>query len=143
MKWRTAVMELSIRALNLSSATTPLIDGQTDPYQVIQIHDYQNVSFIRMDPAIKACSKATIQAFQLAYPELLSRKFFVNVPLVMSWVFQAVKLIAAKETVRKFSVLGYGSNLAGELGEIGQQLPAMYGGKGTSLAEGGKEVKLV
>lgn len=144
MKWRTAVMEISIRSLNLHDAKTPLIEGERDPYQMIQIHDYSNVSFIRMDPAIKACSKATITAFALAYPELLSRKFFVNVPIVMSWVFQAVKLFVAKETVRKFNVLSYGSALAGELDAgVGEQLPELYGGKAGSLAETGKEVKLV
>ena len=62
----------------------------------------------------------------------------------MSWVFQAVKLFVAKETVRKFNVLGYGNNLAGELDAgVREQLPAMYGGKGGSLTETGKEVKLV
>ena len=51
------------------------------------------------------------------YPELLSAKFFVNVPFLMSWVFTAMKAFLSKETLRKFRVIASGKALVGELGE--------------------------
>jgi hypothetical protein len=76
-------MELSIRELDLSSATVKIPEDGSDPYRMVQVHDYLNVSFLRMDPTIRAATKETIQTFSMAYPELLKEKFFVNVPLVM------------------------------------------------------------
>ena len=76
-------MELSIRELNLASAAVRIPEDGPDPYRMIQVHDYLNVSFLRMDPSARAASKETIQTFSMAYPELLKEKFFVNVPLVM------------------------------------------------------------
>jgi hypothetical protein len=134
-------MELSIRALNLPTATTPIPPDGEDPYRMIQVHDYLDVSFLRMDPDIRAASKATIAALSLAYPELLKEKFFVNVPLIMGWVFAALKLFVSAETVRKFHPLSYGSNLAGEIKDIGEQLPKVYGGNGKDLKEVGEVVK--
>ncbi len=76
-------MELSLQQLDLASATEKVPEDGPDPYRMIQVHDYLNVSFMRMDPTIRAASKETIQTFSMAYPELLKEKFFVNVPLVM------------------------------------------------------------
>ncbi|KAL2062655.1 hypothetical protein VTL71DRAFT_5727 [Oculimacula yallundae] len=136
IKWRAALMELSVRELDLASATEPIpVDG-IDPYRMVQVHDYLNTSFLRMDPAIKAASKETIQTFSMAYPELLKEKFFVNVPLLMGWVFAAMKLFLAAETVKKFHPLAYGSSLAGELKGWGTELPVAYGGKGKEIKEG-------
>ncbi len=77
-------MELSVQELDLLSATVPIPEDGIDPYRMIQVHDYMNVSFLRMDPAVKAASKETIKVFSMAYPELLKEKFFVrfNVPLI-------------------------------------------------------------
>jgi len=136
IKWRAALMELSVRELDLASATEPIpVDG-VDPYRMVQVHDYLNTSFLRMDPAIKAASKETIQTFSMAYPELLKEKFFVNVPLLMGWVFAAMKLFLSPETVKKFHPLAYGSSLAGELKGWGSELPEAYGGKGKAVNEG-------
>ncbi|KAI9047227.1 hypothetical protein LZ554_008681 [Drepanopeziza brunnea f. sp. 'monogermtubi'] len=136
IKWRAALMELSVRELDLASATEPIpVDG-VDPYRMTQVHDYLNASFLRMDPAIKAASKETITTFSMAYPELLKEKFFVNVPLVMGWVFTAMKLFLSPDTVKKFHPLAYGKSLAGELKSFGAELPAEYGGKGKSIQEG-------
>jgi phosphatidylinositol transfer protein SFH5 len=88
-------MELSIRELDLASATVPIPENGPDPYRMIQVHDYLNVSFLRMDPSIRAATKETIQKFQMAYPELLKEKFFVNVPLVMGCeCFPSMSLVA-------------------------------------------------
>jgi hypothetical protein len=80
-------MELGVAKLELAKATTPIPDyGQgQDPYQGIQVHDYQSVSFLRMDPRAKAASKATIELLSAHYPECLKRKYFVNVPIILHW----------------------------------------------------------
>ncbi|KAL3422871.1 phosphatidylinositol transfer protein sfh5 [Phlyctema vagabunda] len=136
IKWRSALMELSVRELDLPSATTKIPEDGIDPYRMVQVHDYLNVSFLRMDPATKAASKETIQTFSMAYPELLKEKFFVNVPVLMGWVFSAMKLFLAPETIKKFHPLSYGKNLAGELPGFGDQLPPAYGGKGNDIKSG-------
>lgn len=129
-------MELSVKELDLPSATEPIPADGVDQYRMVQVHDYNNVSFLRMDPSVKAASKETIQVFSMAYPELLKEKFFVNVPVLMGWVFAAMKLFLSPETVKKFHPLSYGSSLAGELKGWGQELPAAYGGKGKDIQEG-------
>jgi hypothetical protein len=134
-------MEVGVQKLNLKAATQPIPDYEAgpDPYQGIQVHDYKNVSFLRMDPRAKAASKKTIEVLSAYYPETLSRKFFVNVPLVMQWMFSAMKLIVSKETTRKFSVLSYGTDVAAELGA---GVPEEYGGKAGALVDIGHGVKL-
>ncbi len=129
-------MELSVKELDLGSATVPILADGVDPYRMVQVHDYLNVSFLRMDPTIRAASKETIQTLSMAYPELLKEKFFVNVPLVMSWVFAAMKVFLSADTIKKFHPLSYGSNLAGELKGWGNELPTAYGGKGQDVKEG-------
>jgi hypothetical protein len=129
-------MELSVKELDLPSATVAIPDGGEDPYRMVQVHDYLSVSFFRMDPDVRAASKETIQTFSMAYPELLKEKFFVTVPLIMGWVFTAMKLFLSPETIRKFHPLSYGSNLAAELPGWGNELPSVYGGKGKDVKEG-------
>lgn len=121
-------MELSIRELKLNSATEVILPGQPDPYKMIQVHDYQNISFLRMDPTIRAASHRVIEIFSMAYPELLYRKYFVNVPSIMGWLFSSIKVFLAAETVQKFHPLAYGRSLAGELPHIAEDLPKDYGG---------------
>src|SRR6266516_3493608 len=135
-------MELSIRHLDLPSATTPIPEKGPDPYRMIQVHDYLNVSFLRMDPNVKASYKETIQVFTMAYPELLKEKFFVNVPIVMGWVFAAMKVFLSKDTVKKFHLLTWGSSLASEIPKVANQLPTAYGGKGNDLKDGAEQTKL-
>lgn len=146
IRWRVALMELSIKRLDLAAAKEPIPDhGQgPDPYQMVQVHDYMSVRFLRMDSATKSASQKAISTFQRYYPELLSRKFFVNVPVVMGWLFAAMRLFVAKETSQKLTALTYGEQLVGELGD---NVPGTYGGKGKNLGEGGEgageTVKLV
>lgn len=129
-------MELSVSELSLQTATTPIPESGPDPYRMIQVHDYLNVSFLRVDPAVKNASKQTITVMSMAYPELLKEKFFVNVPVLMSWMFAAMKIFLSAETVKKFHPLGYGQKLAGELPDFGEQLPKVYGGNGKDVTEG-------
>lgn len=136
VKWRAALMELSVKELDLPSATEKIPENGTDPYRMIQVHDYLDVSFLRADPTIKAASKQTIQIFSMAYPELLKEKFFVNVPVIMGWFFTAMKVFLSPETVKKFHPLSYGSSLAGELPGFGKELPEAYGGEGKKVEKG-------
>ena len=140
LRWRVGLQELSLAKLNLTSATEPIPNyGEgPDPYQCVQVHDYLNVSFLRRDPYSKKAASATIELFSQHYPETLSRKFFVNVLTIMGWVFNAVKLVLSKETIKKFTVLTYGKDLAAELGP---SVPEVYGGKGGKL-EDSEQLKL-
>ncbi|OLN86072.1 Phosphatidylinositol transfer protein sfh5 [Colletotrichum chlorophyti] len=142
IKWRAALMELSVRKLGLDKVQTPIPDGGEDPYQMIQVHDYLNVSFLRMDPAVKNASSQTIKIFAMAYPELLVHKYFVNIPALMGWVFKGMKVFLAPKTIAKFHPLGYGNELAGELPALKESLPKNYGGNGESIKITGQTVKL-
>ncbi|KAF2025264.1 phosphatidylinositol transfer protein SFH5 [Setomelanomma holmii] len=141
LRWRVGLMEKSVQALNLSSATVPIPDYNAgpDPYQGFQIHDYLQVSFLRQDPAVKAATAKTIEILGRYYPETLSRKFFVNVPVVMGWIYTAIKMVVAKETAKKFTVLSYGNQLAAELGP---NVPEVYGGKTADLEKVAAGMKL-
>ncbi|KAF5021813.1 hypothetical protein F66182_6139 [Fusarium sp. NRRL 66182] len=136
IKWRAAIMELSVQKLKLDQVTEPIPEGGEDPYQMIQVHDYLSVSFFRMDPAVKAASKETISVFSMAYPELLAHKYFVNVPAIMGWMFGAMKLFLAPATLRKFHPMTSGTTLATELKDIAPTLPKEYGGLGPSVKDG-------
>lgn len=70
--------------------------------------------------------------------ETMSRKFFVSVPLIMSWMFTAMRVFIPKETQKKFTVMSYATSLAGELGP---GVPEAYGGKGEELEKIGEAVK--
>jgi phosphatidylinositol transfer protein SFH5 len=59
----------------------------------------------------------------------------------LAGVFAAIKLFLSAETVKKFHPLSYGGSLAGEIKEIGDQLPEVYGGKGRDLKSEGVTVK--
>lgn len=136
IKWRSALMELSVKELDLASATEKIPENGLDPYQMVQVHDYLNVSFLRTDPAVKAASKEIIRTFSMAYPELLKEKFFVNVPVLMGWVFAAMKVFLSPATVKKFHPLAYGNTLAGQIPGWGTELPSAYGGNGKDVTEG-------
>ena len=136
-------MELAIKDLKLGEATSVLDYNGEDPYQMIQVHDYQNVSFLRMNPNARAASRKTIEAFSTAYPELLKEKFFVNVPTIMGWMFAAMKVFLSKNTTRKFHPISNGANLAREFpASLGSFLPKVYGGQGPELKENAETVKL-
>ncbi|KAL1956803.1 hypothetical protein VTO42DRAFT_6753 [Malbranchea cinnamomea] len=142
LQWRVALMELAIQELKLDEATTVIDYNGEDPYQMIQVHDYKNVSFLRMDPAIRKASRETIEVFSMAYPELLKEKFFVNVPAVMGWVFGALKVFLSKKTIQKFHPISNGANLAREFDDFGINLPPLYGGKGYVLDAQGRAPRL-
>ncbi|CAM1501609.1 Fc.00g035930.m01.CDS01 [Cosmosporella sp. VM-42] len=136
IKWRAAIMELGVQKLQLDQVTEPIPEDGNDPYQMIQVHDYQSVSFFRMDPAVKAATRETIAVFSMAYPELLAHKYFVNVPAIMGWMFGVMKLLLAPATLKKFHPMTSGTTLATELKSIVSSLPKEYGGQGSSVKDG-------
>ncbi|CCX33175.1 Similar to Phosphatidylinositol transfer protein SFH5; acc. no. Q0V0B0 [Pyronema omphalodes CBS 100304] len=140
IRWRVNLMESSLKLLHLENATEPIPDfGKgNDKYQSLQVHDYQNVSFLRLPSEVKTASKKTIQMFARYYPETLERKYFVNVPMIMSWVYLLMKKVVASETMKKLEMLGAGKELSGYLGE---DIPEMYGGKAQPLDAGNNGVQ--
>ncbi|KAI4730686.1 phosphatidylinositol transfer protein SFH5 [Aureobasidium sp. EXF-10728] len=136
IRWRVALMELTLQSLSLSTTTTPIPDYTKgpDPHQALQIHDYLHVSFLRQPAEVKAASQKAIQLFSAHYPETLSKKYFVNVPLVMQWMFGAMQVFMAKETVQKMLWMSYGEELHKY---VGDGVAKEYGGKGLGLSEVG------
>lgn len=123
-RWRVGLMEKGIALLDFAS------DDQKQNGYMIQTHDYFDVSMLRLDASTKAASSKTIQLFQDYYPEFVSRKFFVNVPLLMAWMFSFAKTFMSAETASKLTMISNGKDLAAE---IGSWVPKKYGGKTDSL----------
>lgn len=133
IRWRVNLMEKSLKLLHLENAIDPIPDyGQgEDQYQSLQVHDYRNVSFLRLPSEVRTASKKTIEMFARYYPETLERKYFINVPNLMSWIYVLLKKILATQTIKKLEILGAGKELVNYLGE---DIPEEYGGKGQSLS---------
>ncbi|KAL5338139.1 CRAL-TRIO domain-containing protein [Aspergillus crustosus] len=142
IKWRAALMELAVQQLNLDKAASVIDYDGEDPYQMIQVHDYLNVSFLRLNPNLRAATKKTIEVFSTAYPELLREKFFVNVPAIMGWMFALIKLFVNENTTRKFHPISNGANLAREFPDLAEKFPKVYGGGGPELEGSARTVAL-
>lgn len=118
LRWRIGLMEKSLQLIDFTSK---------DNHKIGQIHDYNNVSMFRIDPGMKQATKEIIDIFGSNYPELLSTKYFINVPLIMGWVFTFFKTIRVinEDTLKKFQVLNHG-DLSETLPK--SELPVLYGG---------------
>jgi hypothetical protein len=137
-------MEVAVQDLKMKDATEVIDYDGEDPYQMIQVHDYMNVKFFSMDPSVRAATKKVIEVFATAYPELLSEKFFVNVPAIMGWMFTAMKFLLSRNTTRKFHPITNGANLAREFSSsIAEKIPKAYGGKGPELKENARFIPLI
>lgn len=125
-------MELTLAHLDLPNATSQIADYGTgqDPYQAIQLHDYQNVSFFRQPAEIKASSTKIIDLFQRYYPETVSFKYFANVPLLMQWMMGAMRALMSKDSIQKMIWTSYGNTMDQYLGK---DVPKEYGGSGSAL----------
>lgn len=118
LRWRVGLMERSLLLLDFSSSHN---------CKIAQVHDYNNVSMFRMDPGMKSATKEIISVFSENYPELLSKKFFINVPLLMGWVFAFFKAtgLMSAATLKKFEMLNHG-DLSQVFGK--DNLPKDYNG---------------
>lgn len=134
VRWRVAQMELTLKELNLNAADKNIPDyGKgPDPYKAIAVHDYLSVSFFRQPAEIKSASTKIIDMFQRYYPETVSYKYFVNVPLVMQWMMGVMKTLLSKDSIQTMTWMTYGSELHKYLGK---SVPKEYGGDGAPLAE--------
>lgn len=121
LRYRVGLMEKCIALLDFTDPTNNFIT---------QIHDYKGVSFLKLDPDIKAGSKATIEIFQSYYPELLNKKFFINIPKVLYWIYEFIKKLLPGKTVDKFIMLSDSKSL---INYLGSEIPASYGGKGVDI----------
>ena len=140
-------MEDALQALGIDKATKP-ITAESDPYKILQVHDYKSISFLRQSPVVKAASSETIKVFAQNYPELLKHKYFLNVPVAMSVMYTFIKLFVAAKTLKKFHPISNGVNLAREMVTtssvkgLGEMLPKEYGGKGSDLSVSGRQPAL-
>jgi hypothetical protein len=122
--------------------------------------DYEGVSFSSRDANSKNAASEATSIFQSHYPEFLvsfppihhfastthplvpdhksnphlaqSRKFFINVPTVLSWIFWAFKSLVSSQTFAKMSVVGSGQQtIARALGGVidVKEIPKRYGGQ--------------
>ncbi|KAG7876444.1 hypothetical protein KL938_004512 [Ogataea parapolymorpha] len=118
LRWRVGLMEQSVQLLDFKSPENDYM---------VQVHDYKGVSLFQRDAQVKKTTKKVIEVFRDFYPELLSKKFFVNVPTLMMWVFNVIKPFVAEKTRNKFVVLSNGSDLVKHLDP--KMLGAEYGGQ--------------
>ncbi|KAF8500523.1 CRAL-TRIO domain-containing protein [Gautieria morchelliformis] len=120
LRWRVGLMERGVAQLDFAT---------TD--QMVQVHDYLGVGLSSRDANSKNAAAEATSIFTAHYPELLYKKFFVNVPTLMTWVFWAFRPLLPAATVAKMSVVGGG---AGTIGRAvlpyvaAEELPAQYGG---------------
>ncbi|KAG7094001.1 hypothetical protein E1B28_007630 [Marasmius oreades] len=121
LRWRVAFMEKGLKSLDFET-----VDQQ------IQVHDYEGVSMTSRDANSKNAASQASSIFGAHYPELLYKKFFVNVPSYLAWIFWVFKPILPAATLAKMSVVATGSHAIGKalLPYIDEsQLPKRYGGK--------------
>ncbi|PPQ62876.1 hypothetical protein CVT24_006274 [Panaeolus cyanescens] len=121
IRWRVALMERSVTLLDFNEVD-----------QTLQIHDYDGVSLTSRDAKAKAAAAEATNIFSSHYPELLYKKFFVNVPTLLNWIFWAFKPLLPSATLAKMSVVGTGKYAISKelLPYIDtKQLPQRYGGE--------------
>ncbi|KAG6846315.1 hypothetical protein H0H93_014697, partial [Arthromyces matolae] len=93
---------------------------------------YLGVGLGSRDAKSKAAANEATNIFQSHYPELLYKKFFVNVPTIMNWIFWAFKPLLPAATLAKMSVVGTGHHaLSKALLPVidAKELPERYGGE--------------
>ncbi|KAH3669344.1 hypothetical protein OGAPHI_001465 [Ogataea philodendri] len=129
LRWRVGLMEQSVQLLDFASQ---------DNNYMVQVHDYKGVSLFQRDSEVKKTTKKVIEVFGNYYPELLSKKFFVNVPSIMMWVFKVITAFVAEKTRNKFVVISNGQELSKYLDP--KQLGTEYGGK---VSEGTKSLRFL
>ncbi|KDQ13018.1 hypothetical protein BOTBODRAFT_112040 [Botryobasidium botryosum FD-172 SS1] len=125
MRWRVGLMEKGLK----------LIDFETVD-SMVQVHDYEGVGMGSRDANSKRAASEATKIFGDYYPELLHKKFFVNVPIFMTWIFWLFKAIVPAATFGKLQVVGTGPSTIGkEMLKIvdKDQLPKKYGGEAEAL----------
>ncbi|KIY68870.1 CRAL/TRIO domain-containing protein [Cylindrobasidium torrendii FP15055 ss-10] len=121
LRWRVKLMEETVLQCDFETVD-----------QTVQVHDYEGVSMSSRDANSKSAASEASNIFSSHYPELLYRKYFINVPTLMSWIFWAFKAIVPSATFSKMSVVGSSKHeikkVLGEIVEV-NNLPKRYGGE--------------
>jgi len=112
------------------------------------VTDYEGVGLGSRDANSKAAAGQASKIFQDYYPEFLvripssprlvlmpipsqSKKFFINVPTFMTWIFWLFKPLISANTLAKMSVVGSGTSAISEallpIIDV-KELPDRYGG---------------
>lgn len=96
---------------------------------IVHVHDYSGVALMRMDINFKSAMQRIIRVFGAYYPEMLSVKYFVNIPRVAELLFNVVRIFVNPRTVSKFH-LSCQNGVRGALLEriAPDKLPPTYGG---------------
>jgi len=121
IRWRVALMEKGVALMDFENVD-----------QMIQVHDYEGVTMSSRDANSKKAASDATAIFQNYYPELLYKKFFVNVPSIFTWIFWLFKPLVSAQTLAKMSVVGRGPEVIGkELLPLidAKELPKRYGGE--------------
>ncbi|KAF9454230.1 CRAL/TRIO domain-containing protein [Macrolepiota fuliginosa MF-IS2] len=121
LRWRVALHERLMQELDFETVD-----------QTVQIHDYEGVSITSRDANSKNAAQEAANIFASHYPELLFKKFFINVPTLLNWMFWAFKAIIPAATLAKMNVVGTGSHaihkaLSPYIPD--ERLPRRYGGQ--------------
>jgi len=118
VRWRVKLMEQAIQLLDMDNIENMII-----------VHDYEGVSFMKMDKNMKLASKTLIKLFQDNYPETLAVKIFVNVPWFFDSIYSVVTAFTTDTTKKKFVVCSKDSIRERMLTFIDvESLPQEYGG---------------
>jgi len=120
LRWRVALMERSIMELDF-----------TELDDMIQVHDYDGVSLRSRDANSKNAASEASSIFQGHYPEFLHKKFFINVPAILNWMFWLFRPLLSAKTMAKMEVVGTGQHATKKalLPFIdADNLPKRYGG---------------
>ncbi|GFR50148.1 hypothetical protein Agub_g12310 [Astrephomene gubernaculifera] len=94
VRWRVKLMEQAVALLEFEGGIE----------HVMQVHDYSGASMFRMDAQMKTASREIIKLFQDNYPEMLSAKLFLNVPVVMEFLFSLFTTFSDVNTRAKFTM---------------------------------------
>jgi len=121
IRWRVQLMERGIDLIDFVNVDS-----------MVQVHDYEGVGLGSRDANSKAAAGQASKIFQDYYPEFLSKKFFINVPAFMTWIFWLFRPLISAKTLAKMSVVGSGTiTISGALLPIidVKELPKRYGGE--------------
>ncbi|KAG8871394.1 Non-classical phosphatidylinositol transfer protein (PITP) [Tulasnella sp. 331] len=120
LRWRVGRMEEALRLLDFRTVDC-----------ITQVFDYDGLTMASRDTNAKKAATAATKLFQDYYPETLAKKYFVNVPAYMAWIFWAAKPFISAATFAKFQMVGKGPEIVGKamLPHVdSSELPKKYGG---------------
>lgn len=86
IRWRVKLMEQTV---------SEQLDFENGIEDIVHVHDYSGVQLLRMDAKFKAVMLRIIRVFGDYYPEMLSTKYFINVPKVSSQ--QSILIVTSLE----------------------------------------------